>query len=85
MQRFFGLVEGMQLERITQSQWKSLNLVWVLFFVAAGALNIYVAYNFSEATWVNFKVFGLMAITFVFMVAQTLWIANQLGGESSSD
>ncbi len=85
VQRFFGLVEGMQLERITQSQWKSLNLVWVLFFVAAGALNIYVAYNFSEATWVNFKVFGLMAITFVFMVAQTLWIANQLSGESSSD
>ncbi len=85
VQRFFGLVEGMQLERITQSQWKNLNLIWVLFFVAAGALNIYVAYNFSEATWVNFKVFGLMAITFVFMVAQTLWIANQLSGESSSD
>ena len=85
VQRFFGLVEGMQLERITPQQWRSLNIVWVLFFIGAGALNIYVAYNFSEATWVNFKVFGLMALTFVFMVAQTFWIASQLSDESRSD
>ena len=85
VQRFFGLVEGMPLDRITAQQWNRLNLVWVLFFIAAGILNIYVAYSFSEATWVKFKVFGLMALTFVFMVAQTLWIANLIGGESSDD
>ena len=85
VQRFFGLIEGMNLERISPLQWRKLNIVWVAFFVAAGALNIYVAYNFSEVTWVNFKVFGLMALTFVFMVAQTFWIANQLSGESGSD
>ncbi len=85
VQRFFGLVEGMELERISAEQWKKLNIVWILFFVVSGALNIYVAYNFSEATWVNFKVFGLMALTFVFMVAQTFWIANQLSGESSNE
>lgn len=85
VQRFFGLVEGMPLERVAARQWNKLNLVWVLFFIAAGILNIYVAYNFSEATWVKFKVFGLMALTFVFMVAQTLWIANLIGGESSDD
>jgi len=56
-----------------------------VFFIAAGALNIYVAYNFSEGTWVKFKVFGLMALTFVFMIAQTLWIANLIGGESDDD
>lgn len=85
VQRFFGLVEGMPLERITSQQWNKLNLVWVLFFIAAGILNIYVAYSFSEATWVKFKVFGLMALTFVFMVAQTFWIANLLGGEAGDD
>ena len=82
VQRFFGLVEGMRLERITTQQWKRLNLVWVLFFIGAGLLNIYVAYSFSEATWVKFKVFGLLALTFVFMVAQTFWIANQIGSET---
>ena len=33
-------------------------------------LNLYVAYNFSEATWVNFKLFGLMGLTIVFALAQ---------------
>lgn len=81
VQRFFGLVEGMPTEKITRPQWVRLNLAWVLFFVAAGLLNIYVAYNFSQETWVKFKVFGLLALTFVFMLTQTIWIANLIGGD----
>jgi intracellular septation protein len=80
-QRFFGLVEGLNLEKITQAQWIRLNYIWVLFFALAGILNIFVAYNFSEKTWGTFKVFGLMALTFVFMLAQTLWIANIIGDD----
>lgn len=80
-QRFFGLVDGLNLEKISKVQWTRLNYIWVLFFVFAGILNIYVAYNFSEKTWGTFKVFGLMALTFVFMLAQTLWIANIIGEE----
>lgn len=79
--RFFGLVEGLNLEKITHSQWKKLNLVWVGFFSVAGLLNIYVAYNYSEKTWATFKVFGLMALTFIFILAQTVWIANIIGDE----
>lgn len=85
VQRFFGLVEGMPVEKITQAQWNRINLAWVLFFVAAGLLNIYVAYNFSQEIWVQFKVFGLMALTFVFMLAQTLWIAKLIGAENLDD
>jgi len=85
VQRFFGLVEGISLQRITRQQWNKLNFVWVVFFVLAGLLNIYVAYNFSEATWVKFKVFGLMALTFVFIVVQTFWIANLIGGDDDDD
>ena len=80
-QRFFGLVEGLNLEKITKVQWTRLNYVWVLFFAVTGVLNIYVAYNYSEKTWGTFKVFGLMAFTFVFMVAQTLWIAGIIGDD----
>lgn len=82
-QRFFGLVEGMNLEKITPPQWKKLNIVWVLFFIVAGLLNIYVAYNYSENTWATFKVFGLMAFTFVFIAAQTFWIAGIIGDEDT--
>lgn len=82
-QRFFGLVEGLNLEKISAVQWTRLNYIWVAFFVGAGVLNIYVAYNYSEKTWGTFKVFGLMALTFVFMLAQTIWIANLIGDDKA--
>lgn len=85
VQRFFGLVEGMQIDKISRAQWNKLNIIWVLFFIAAGLLNIYVAYNYSQETWVKFKVFGLMALTFVFMITQTLWIANLIGDDSANE
>ncbi|NNC77931.1 MAG: septation protein IspZ [Woeseiaceae bacterium] len=66
-------------DRITVRQWAGLNLVWAGFFVAMGAANIYVAYNFPEPFWVKFKVFGLMGLTLVFMVAQSFWIISKLG------
>jgi len=84
-QRFFGLVEGLNLEKVSESQWTRLNFVWVLFFALAGFLNIYVAYNFSEKTWGTFKVFGLMTLTFVFMLAQTLWIARIIGDDDEEE
>lgn len=76
VQKFLSLIDGLGLDDVSPAQWAKLNIVWVLFFVFAGALNIYVAYNFEEATWVKFKVFGLMALTFVFMLGQTFWIAG---------
>ncbi|GEK09074.1 septation protein IspZ [Pseudoalteromonas sp. McH1-7] len=42
-----------------------LNLFWSVLFFFIAALNIYVAYNFSLDFWVNFKVFGLIGLTFV--------------------
>jgi len=85
VKRFFGVVEGMQLDGLSASDWRKLNFVWVLFFVGAGLLNIYVAYNFSEDFWVKFKVFGLMALTFVFMLIQSIWLAKKLGFEDDNE
>ena len=84
-QKVFGLVDGLNLENISASQWSRLNLVWVAFLVGAGTLNIYVAYNFEQATWVKFKVFGLMALTFVFMLGQTFWIASAIGDDDQTE
>ena len=57
--------------------WNRLNLMWVVFFVIEGVLNLYVAYNFDEATWVNFKLFGLMGLTLLFALAQGVWISRR--------
>ncbi len=56
--------------------WWRLNLAWVGFFAAMGALNLYVAYHFSEADWVNFKLFGGMGLMLGFIVAQGLLLAK---------
>ncbi|TFH48303.1 MAG: septation protein A, partial [Lysobacterales bacterium] len=32
---------------------------------------------FDEATWVNFKFYGMLGLTFVFVIAQGFWIASR--------
>jgi intracellular septation protein len=74
------LLERMLGEAITLPSrvWRRLNTVWVIFFLATGLLNIYVAYNFSEEIWVDFKVFGLLGLTFAFVIAQSFYMARHI-------
>ncbi|MDG2107334.1 MAG: septation protein IspZ [Woeseiaceae bacterium] len=76
IQRFLGLVDEVNFNKITPNQWRNINIIWVGFFIFAGLLNIYVAYNYEFETWAMFKTFGLMALTFIFMLGQTLWVIN---------
>ena len=73
------LVQRMLGENVTleTGDWKRLNMMWVVFFLVEGILNLYVAYNYDEATWVNFKMFGLMALTLLFAVVQGFWISRR--------
>jgi intracellular septation protein len=60
--------------------WNRLNTTWALFFAAAGAINLYVAFSgrFTESEWVTFKAFGLMGIMVVFVVAQSIWLGRYI-------
>lgn len=60
--------------------WDRLNASWAVFFLAAGALNLYVAFSghFDEAQWVNFKVFGLMGLLLAFVVLQSIWLGRHI-------
>lgn len=60
--------------RLPKGDWTMLNVMWVLLFLLSAALNLYVAYNYPEPVWVNFKLFGLTGLTLVLMLAQGLWI-----------
>ena len=55
--------------------WIRLNLMWVVFFVLMGAVNLWVAFSFDENTWVNFKLFGMLGLTLVFVLLQGFWLA----------
>jgi intracellular septation protein len=55
---------------LTEEGWRKLTVRWMLFFLAMAVLNEIVWRNFSEATWVNFKVFGILPLTLVFALSQ---------------
>jgi intracellular septation protein len=63
---------------LEQSLWRRLNWMWVGFFLLMGAANLAVFRYFAEATWVNFKLFGMLGLTLVFIVAQGFWISSHV-------
>ncbi len=65
--------------------WSRLNWAWVAFFALMGALNLYVAFHFDEATWVNFKLFGLLGLTFVFIFAQAMYLSRHMPAEDTEE
>ncbi|MFZ1344673.1 septation protein A [Thiothrix eikelboomii] len=58
--------------------WTKVNWMWAAFFVFIGVLNLVVAYNFSEAIWVDFKLFGILGLTFVFVIAQAIYLQRHM-------
>jgi len=63
---------------LPEHAWINLNVGWTVFFVIMGAVNLYVVYNYSTDTWVNFKLFGFMGATLVFSILQSIYLAKQL-------
>jgi intracellular septation protein len=63
--------------------WQRLNLAWAAFFAGMGALNLWVAFNFSTSTWATFKAFGGMGLMFVFMLAQGFYMHRHMKVEES--
>lgn len=62
---------------LTPRIWTWLNLGWSAFFVGLGALNLYVAFNFSEGFWVKFKLFGTSGLILAAFIVTglALWLA----------
>lgn len=62
--------------------WLRLNNAWSLFFIIMGTLNLYVAYNFDTDTWVNFKLFGGIGITLLFVLIQAFYLSKHMDESS---
>ena len=65
--------------------WHRLNLSWSLFFAVLGFLNLYVAFNYSTDSWVNFKLFGFTGLMLVFILAQGVWLAKYVDEKKESN
>jgi intracellular septation protein len=62
---------------ISPRTWLLINSLWVGWLALLAIANIYVARNFDESIWVNFKVFGITAAMLVFMVPQVFWLSGK--------
>jgi intracellular septation protein len=64
--------------RVSARGWTALNLLWAAWFAGLALANIYIARNFAESTWVDFKVFGISVATVVFVIPQALWLSGKI-------
>jgi len=88
--RFIGdktLTERMmgQAIELETAMWRQLNLMWVANFSFLGAANLYVVYNYDEATWVNFKLFGMLGLTLVMAIGQAVWIGFKTSSQQPEE
>jgi intracellular septation protein len=67
--------------------WTRLNWSWIIFFTAIGATNLYVAFSghFSDDDWVNFKLFGMMGLTIVFVIGQAFYLSRHIKPDQDHD
>jgi intracellular septation protein len=63
---------------LPENIWSRLNLAWALFFLFCSGLNYYIAFNYALDTWVNFKVFGLTGLMFLFSITSILFLYKYL-------
>ncbi|MBD8600506.1 septation protein A [Pseudomonas sp. W2Oct36] len=62
---------------LPQAVWTKLNIAWIVFFLFCGAANLYVAFTYQEF-WVDFKVFGSLGMTLLFLVGQGIYLARHI-------
>ncbi len=68
---------------LPDAAWRTLTHRWVIFFLSLALLNEFVWRNFSTDIWVAFKVWGVIPLTFLFVIAQTPYIARHQIEEST--
>lgn len=83
VERLLGKALGAEM-RVSEPTWRRLNWLWIVFYAVLGVLNLIVAFNASQRTWVNFKVFGLTLLTAAFVAAQLFWLARRAQAHPSS-
>jgi intracellular septation protein len=70
---------------VSMRAWMVINALWVVWFGLLAVLNIYIAHNFAESTWVNFKVYGITPATMLFMIPQVLWLSGKTKPAATGD
>lgn len=75
-----NLIRAMMQHQVSMPDiaWSRLNWSWIGFFALMGALNLYIAFNFSNDTWVNFKLFGGLGLMLIFVLLQSFMLSKYI-------
>lgn len=65
--------------------WDQVNIAWVIFCFFCASINIYIFDNWSLDAWVNFKVFGVTGMMFVFIILTVVYIYPYLPEEEDEE
>jgi intracellular septation protein len=68
---------GTQLQ-LPPGGWLKLDRLWTGYFVLVGTLNLLVAYRFSEATWVSYKLYSSIGFTILITLVTVLMLGPYL-------
>jgi intracellular septation protein len=81
-----NLIRAMMEKQVSlpEAIWTRLLIMWIAFFIVMGGLNLYVAYNFSEAVWVNFKMFGGIGLMLAFVLLQAVMLSKHVQDKNES-
>jgi len=82
---------GNQIE-LPEAVWTRLNISWISFFIISGAANLYVAFYYAldmdeklrMDMWVDFKLFGLMGLTLIFVILQAIYLTRHISVEDEA-
>lgn len=64
--------------------WDRVLWLWATFFAFLGAANLYVAYRYTTEQWVDFKTFGLIGLTFAFVLGLGIYLSRHLKGATDA-
>ena len=70
--------------KLNEEGWNKLNFRWAYFFIFLAFLNEIVWRTQPETTWVNFKVFGLTGLMFIFSIVSILSLSKYMTDESEN-
>ena len=74
---------GSQLN-LPSAAWKKLNFLWIGNFIVVGSLNLFVALNFSESSWVSYKLYSAIGFTILLAILTIILVSPYLPKETKS-
>lgn len=66
--------DDLDLSSLPAHKYRTCNLISIAYFTLVGVVNLYIAFRMSEEAWVNFKVFGIQIMNFVFLIGLMVYL-----------